>query len=441
MPRPRVTIGLIVRNGERHIVEAIETLCAQTYRDFELVVHDNASTDRTVERAEACAARDPRIRVRRRAENIGALGNLVAAAEAADTEYFCWAAHDDVREPGFLAALVDLLDRHPSAGLACCAVRNMLPDGTDAGLRPETSSLETTVGRSAAERVAVYLRDGPGTPFYGLYRTALLRESLPLLQHDCLLEGVPLLGLDVVFLADVVRRHDLAIVHEPLLRFRHGGWSHRMEVYGTPSKYARHVRGFVRGLHRASMDASFSTAERVRMRWALARYVWRCMTSPAMRRVSWHYLGLAVPVLRRVEGRWATLTEAPLVALRRRARALPRGAGVVLFGAGRHTRRRLDAIRAALGPARLVAIADDAGPMPSIDGVEIIPPSAIAAIRPAVVLVSSDTYEAAMYRRAEDVAPIDAQVWTIYDRTLESHATSASTSARNADMRSSASMS
>jgi glycosyltransferase involved in cell wall biosynthesis len=441
MTAPRVTIGLVVRNGEKHLAAAVRSFLAQTFTDFELVIHDNASTDATPAIAAELAAADPRIRVARRVQNIGALGNLIAAGEEATSEYFCWAAHDDVREPTFLATLVELLDQTPSAGLACCAVRDMLPDGSDAGIRPETASLRTSVGMRPAERVAMYLRGGAGTPFYGLFRTRAMQASLDVLRRDGVLNGVPLLGLDMVYLADVVRQSDLAMTHEPLLRFRYGGWSHRLDVYGSLAAYLRHARGLMSGLRRSSRDSSDSFIDRLRLRFARAGFLARYFASPPMRRMSWHYVSNAVPLLRRIEAWWASRSSPPLAALRRRARRLPVGSSVVLFGAGKHTRRRLDAIRIALGRVRITAIADDAAstaPATPIDGIPVVAPGELARLRPTIVLVSSDTYEAAMCRRAEACVPNETAVWTLYDTTLE-RGSRASTSAKNASRASSVS--
>ncbi len=47
--RPRVSVGMPVYNGERYLAEAVDSLLAQTYEDFELIICDNASTDRTGE--------------------------------------------------------------------------------------------------------------------------------------------------------------------------------------------------------------------------------------------------------------------------------------------------------------------------------------------------------------------------------------------------------
>ncbi len=74
--RPRVSIGLPVFNGERFVAEAIDSILAQTFTDFELIVSDNASTDRTEEICRQYAEKDERIRYVRNRENYGAAFNF-----------------------------------------------------------------------------------------------------------------------------------------------------------------------------------------------------------------------------------------------------------------------------------------------------------------------------------------------------------------------------
>ncbi len=112
--KPRVSIGLPVFNGENYLEEALESILAQTYTDFELIISDNASTDRTQEICETYAARDPRIRYYRNEKNLGAAKNYNRVFEVASGEYFKWAAHDDVLDPEFLARCVTILDQDPS---------------------------------------------------------------------------------------------------------------------------------------------------------------------------------------------------------------------------------------------------------------------------------------------------------------------------------------
>ena len=61
--KPRVTVGLPVFNAEKYLSQALDAIQMQTYADFELIISDNASTDRTQEICQAYAAQDRRIRV------------------------------------------------------------------------------------------------------------------------------------------------------------------------------------------------------------------------------------------------------------------------------------------------------------------------------------------------------------------------------------------
>ena len=61
-PSPRLSIGLPVHNGERFLAQALDCLLTQTFRDFEIIIGDNASSDRTPQICHAYAQRDHRIR-------------------------------------------------------------------------------------------------------------------------------------------------------------------------------------------------------------------------------------------------------------------------------------------------------------------------------------------------------------------------------------------
>lgn len=115
---PRLSIGLPVYNGDAFVAGAIDSLLAQTFTDFELIISDNASTDGTEAICRDRAARDARIRYHRHAVNRGAMHNFNHVVELARGEYFKWAAHDDLHEPAFLERCVEALDRHPDSVLA-----------------------------------------------------------------------------------------------------------------------------------------------------------------------------------------------------------------------------------------------------------------------------------------------------------------------------------
>ena len=69
---PQVTLAMPVYNGEKYIAISIRSVLDQDFRDFELIITDNASTDETEAICRELAARDPRIRYVRNERNLGA---------------------------------------------------------------------------------------------------------------------------------------------------------------------------------------------------------------------------------------------------------------------------------------------------------------------------------------------------------------------------------
>jgi hypothetical protein len=116
-PPPLVSIGLPVRNGERHLERAARSILDQDLDDLELIIVDNASTDGTEQIARRLAASDARVRYLRQVEDVGASANYCTCFLLARGRFFKWAAHDDWLEPGFLRACIDVLEREPDTVL------------------------------------------------------------------------------------------------------------------------------------------------------------------------------------------------------------------------------------------------------------------------------------------------------------------------------------
>ncbi len=116
--KPLLSIGLYVYNGERFLRGCLDSFLNQTFRDFELIISDNASTDRTSEICREYAARDSRIRYYRSEKNMGAGWNCRRVCELATGKYFKWAANDDRCEPDFLRRCVEVLEKDASVVLA-----------------------------------------------------------------------------------------------------------------------------------------------------------------------------------------------------------------------------------------------------------------------------------------------------------------------------------
>lgn len=111
---PQVSIGMPVYNGEPFIREALDSLLAQTFTDFELIISDNASMDCTEAICREYAGKDKRIRYVRQEENRGAMTNFQFVLDEAVGEYFMWAAADDHRTADFLEINVFFLQSNPA---------------------------------------------------------------------------------------------------------------------------------------------------------------------------------------------------------------------------------------------------------------------------------------------------------------------------------------
>ncbi|ADZ72693.1 glycosyltransferase family 2 protein [Polymorphum gilvum] len=118
----KVQVALPVYNGSTYLRQALESLEAQTYRDFEVIVYNNASKDASGEIAEEFAARNAHFRVVHRPQTVPLLDNFLGTFENADCDYLVWRAHDDYSDPTFLEVLAGALDARPDAALAAPTV-------------------------------------------------------------------------------------------------------------------------------------------------------------------------------------------------------------------------------------------------------------------------------------------------------------------------------
>jgi len=110
----KITIGLPVYNGAKFIRNAIRSLLKQSYTNFELIISDNSSTDETESICQNFAQMDKRIKYIRQHKNMGVVWNFNYVLQKANTEYFMWAAADDVWHPEFIQKNLTFLDKNPS---------------------------------------------------------------------------------------------------------------------------------------------------------------------------------------------------------------------------------------------------------------------------------------------------------------------------------------
>lgn len=112
---PILSIGFPVYNGEEHIREILDFLLSQNFHDFELIISDNASTDKTGSICLEYAQKDSRIRFVRQMKNQGPVANFKFVLAEAQGEYFMWVAHDDLWSGDSLSAGVEALSKNQNA--------------------------------------------------------------------------------------------------------------------------------------------------------------------------------------------------------------------------------------------------------------------------------------------------------------------------------------
>jgi hypothetical protein len=114
----RVSVGIPVYNGEKYLAETLDSLLAQSLQEFEIVISDDASADRTPEICRCYEAKDSRIRYSRNARKIGGAPNFNRVVKLSRAPLFHAGAWDGLYEPSFLARCVDALERDPGVVLS-----------------------------------------------------------------------------------------------------------------------------------------------------------------------------------------------------------------------------------------------------------------------------------------------------------------------------------
>ena len=122
MGDPLVSVLMTSYNREKYIAEAIESVLASTFTDFELLIVDDVSSDRTVEIARSFEAKDSRIRVVVNEKNLGQFANRNRAAELSKGKYLKYLDSDDMLYPTGLEVLVAMMERFPTAGYGLCSL-------------------------------------------------------------------------------------------------------------------------------------------------------------------------------------------------------------------------------------------------------------------------------------------------------------------------------
>jgi glycosyltransferase involved in cell wall biosynthesis len=168
-------MGMPVRNGEAYIEEALQSLLKQTFPDFELIISDNASSDRTQAICGDYASMDRRVRYHRNPVNVGFCRNQNSVIEAARGEFFLLAHHDDVRSPEYLSRTLAVLDADRSVVICYTKTRDI--DERGRPLPRQDPPLRLDCPDRRVRFRDVIRMDHICEPDFGLTRLDLLRRT------------------------------------------------------------------------------------------------------------------------------------------------------------------------------------------------------------------------------------------------------------------------
>lgn len=282
MKHPRVSIGMPLYNAERYLEETLDSILAQTFTDFELIISDNASTDSTDEICRRYAATDSRIRYSRNARNMGAAFNYNLTFELASGAYFRHNAYDDTLAPAYLERCVAVLDDEPDVVLVYPLTLFIDENGQP---HPDGKFQRCNLNlrmNAPHERLRAFIDSGGPysmcDPVFGLFRASALRQT-PVLGN--------FISADAILLAEIALHGKIAEIPEVLFyeRFHPGGsvlanptlddryaWFDP-DNYGKLSNQLPHWRWLIE-LFEAIGRAPLSRNERARCFLEMRHWIW-----------------------------------------------------------------------------------------------------------------------------------------------------------------------
>ena len=174
---PKVSIGLPVWNGEDFLQDALDSLLAQSFEAFELIIADNGSTDRTEAICREYASHDKRIRYYRNEHNIGLQANTQKVLDLATAAYFMWACDDDLWDRSYLAKMVEQLDHSETLVLAGSNAASIDGTGSVRQLYDNRSYYpQSSTFRRARRLISAHPQGGHSTIIVGVLRTQVAKR-------------------------------------------------------------------------------------------------------------------------------------------------------------------------------------------------------------------------------------------------------------------------
>ena len=225
----KVTIGLPVYNGEKFIHKCLDSLLKQTFKNFIIIISDNASTDNTKKICQEYSQKDKRIQYIRQEKNIGLLPNFNFVLEQSNSEFFMWMGVDDYILPDYIKKNMDILVSNSNVVGSVSKIKpynfsDSSINKIDSRFIDFTKKLRNrfkklnafSISGNYDQKVRNYLTGSTCQVIYGIFRTEKLQKSI-----------IPSLfvGLDWAEMLNVLKFGDIHVINEVLMYEFEGGRS------------------------------------------------------------------------------------------------------------------------------------------------------------------------------------------------------------------------
>jgi len=215
---PEISIGMPVYNGEKFLKKRLKSILDQTFENFELLISDNASNDKTSEVCREFMNKDKRVRYIRQNKNKGVTWNLNFVLKESKAEFFMWAAADDMISDDFLEKNYKILKNNNNYVASISKIDPIINineiEERDFFSKLKNNLREKSRPRSVFsikgnydEKVRSYLQKSSCQVIYSLFR----RKELSTCYHESFI------GNDWTVFLNILKYGDLNVVDEVLM--------------------------------------------------------------------------------------------------------------------------------------------------------------------------------------------------------------------------------
>ena len=173
---PLVSVGMLAYNDQSYVALAIEDILSQSYEDFELIISDDCSVDRTAAICKEYAQKDSRIRFFYQQPRLGMQKNYEFVLAQARGQFFMWASSDDRWDKDFISILLGAIKLDKNLISVFCPFQFIDEDGNAYIGKNRGIHTNNYAGRNAFFRLAKFCFFYSDAFFYGLHRRELIQD-------------------------------------------------------------------------------------------------------------------------------------------------------------------------------------------------------------------------------------------------------------------------